>query len=430
MLYKYNVSYCLKNESLARGVSEEAQEQLKLRLQQAVADIKANLNHSEKNLPVIKSAFRLDDIDTIRALAGRIRDNYTDLVVIGTGGSATNPCALVDLVSPHKRGVKFHFISNVDPGSLEYYKETLPLETTAFLVISKSGGTLETLSVMSLFINEVAAKLGEAAIKNHFFYVTGQQDSILRRLAAKHLIMTIDHDDIGGRFSALTTVGLIAAAVAGLDPHAFRHGAKQVVQDLVELPVGESQVTNASIISYALLQNQFPILVTMPYRDQLESLAVWHRQTWAESLGKKGVNTTAIKALGTIDQHSQLQLYLDGPKDKQFLFIRHETAGLGPEINSSFINDKDTDYLKHLRFGDVLMAEQQATMESLYRNGCPVKELYLPKLDEATIGAVLMHLMLEIILVGYLLEINPYDQPAVEESKMITRSILKERELA
>lgn len=425
-LYSYDITRSMQAPPMERGLSQARLDQYLLQTDKHIQAL--SQQHQQQQMPLLTIVEQDDDIAPINRLARYLQEHFSDLVVIGTGGSATNPKSLIELLAPNQRKMQIHFISNVDPFTTDYYAESLPLKTTAFLVISKSGGTIETVSTACYFISLLKQQLGMDAVKKQFFLLSGKQSSILRSLADEYQFSTTEHADIGGRFSALSSVGLIAAAAAGLDAAGFKQGAREVVHQTFNKPVTQSYVAQAAATGYGLLQNKFPILVTMPYLDKLESLAVWHRQTWAESLGKKGVHTTAIKALGTVDQHSQLQLYLDAYKDKQFLSIRFDSTRLGKKITSIPIKDPSFECLPELHFGDLLMAEQIATMQTLYQNGSPVREIVLNAIDEPTIGAVMMHLMLEIILIADLLQINAFDQPAVEESKRLARQILKEKQ--
>jgi glucose-6-phosphate isomerase len=163
----------------------------------------------------------------------------------------------------------------------------------------------------------------------------------------------------------------------------------------------------------------------MPYVDRLGYFGLWFRQLWAESLGKGGHGTTPIRAMGTVDQHSQMQLYLDGPADKLFTVMRADTQGSGARIDVQAIGvERDLGYLAGRTIGDLMDAEARATIETLARNGRPVRTLHVPQIDECSMGALLMHYMLETVITAQLLGVDAFDQPAVEQSKVLTREFL------
>jgi glucose-6-phosphate isomerase len=162
----------------------------------------------------------------------------------------------------------------------------------------------------------------------------------------------------------------------------------------------------------------------MPYVDRLACFGLWFRQLWAESLGKRGQGTTPVNALGTVDQHSQLQLYLDGPRDKMFSVVLLDCAGTGPRVDPALADDRALGYLTGRSVGDLMDAEGRATVETLIRNGRPTRVFRLTALDERVMGALMMHFMLETVIAAHLLGVDPFDQPAVEEGKVLTRQYL------
>lgn len=164
----------------------------------------------------------------------------------------------------------------------------------------------------------------------------------------------------------------------------------------------------------------------MPYVDRLANFGLWFQQLWAESLGKNGTGSTPIRAMGTRDQHSQMQLYLDGPRDKLFTLMTLDVAGEGRLISNALVKEPQLAYLQRRRMGDLLDAEQRATAQTLVNNGCPMREFQLERLDEEVMGALLMHFMLETIISAGLLGVNAFDQPAVEEGKVLARQFLSE----
>ncbi len=252
-------------------------------------------------------------------------------------------------------------------------------------------------------------------------------DNTLRRLAAAHGFPVLDCDPgIGGRYSALSATGLLPATIAGLDATAFREGAAAALDPVLAgaEPRSVPPAEGAALAVSLLRRSGIAQTVLMPYADRLADFARWFRQLWAESLGKDGAGTTPIDALGTIDQHSQLQLWLDGPADKLFTLIVLDRAGTGVRIGAALAADPALAYIRDRTIGDLMAAEQRATAEVLARNGRPVRVLRLSTLDERAMGALMMHFMLETMIAAHLFGVDPFDQPAVEEGKALTRSYL------
>jgi glucose-6-phosphate isomerase len=166
------------------------------------------------------------------------------------------------------------------------------------------------------------------------------------------------------------------------------------------------------------------VTVLMSYCDRLADFGLWYRQLWAESLGKSGEGTTPIRAIGTVDQHSQAQLYLDGPTDKMYTLVLTDTVGKGPVLPDAAAEFEGLSYLKNRTMGDLFAAAGRATAETLANNGRPTRLLHLPKVDETSMGALMMHFMLETVITAHLIGVDPYNQPAVEEGKALTREYL------
>jgi glucose-6-phosphate isomerase len=296
------------------------------------------------------------------------------------------------------------------------------------VAISKSGGTAETLTQLLATIDWFTAHFGEAAVHDHILAVTEPRDNVLRRLATRHRVPTLDHDPkVGGRFSVLSLVGLIPAIIAGLDVDKIREGAADVLDETLAArdPANSAPAIGAALSIALSREHGLNTTVLMPYVDRLGYFGLWYRQLWAESLGKRGNGTTPIRAMGTVDQHSQVQLYLDGPADKMFTVVLTGTQGQGARIDAHAIGpEQELGYLSGRTIGDLMEAEARATIEAIARNGRPVRVLDVPKIDECSMGALLMHYMLETIIAAQLLGVDAFDQPAVEQGKVLTREFL------
>jgi glucose-6-phosphate isomerase len=249
----------------------------------------------------------------------------------------------------------------------------------------------------------------------------------LRALCDSFGIPTLDHDPkIGGRFSALTNVGLLPALARGLDVEALRAGAHSVVEAMLGAKsAGAFAPAVGAAVTIGLAKERgVRATVMLPYSDRLARFAAWYAQLWGESLGKNGEGTTPVAALGPVDQHSQLQLYLDGAPQHLITVIRESCAGRGPRVATDLAKLAQADYLAGHAAGDLVAAQQRAIPEALMAHGRPVRTIDLDTLDERALGALMMHFMLETVLAAHLLGVDPFDQPAVESGKMLTRRYL------
>lgn len=365
--------------------------------------------------PIFAMPARTDDLDEIEAIANEYANGYEALVVVGMGGSSFGGGFLAHLRK--EGGLALHFVDNIDPHTTGLLINQLPWARTAFLVISKSGNTVETHAQFAVFLREAKARIGIHYAK-HFTVITIANDNPLHRLATHHNMRVIAHDvDLGGRYSVLSAVGLIPAAAVGVDIRALRAGAHITLAENFSGPLAAAG--EAAAMHMALGEKHISQHVFMHYNDRLGGLARWHRQCWAESLGKSGHGTTLIPSRGASDQHSQLQLYLEGPADKCFTALIVDSSGHGPRIDTDGTQG-DLAFLNGHTLGDLFMAEQRATNATLIKAGRPLRTITCPTLDEMTLGALLMHCTLEVIFTAALMGINAFDQPAIEAGKLLT----------
>lgn len=377
--------------------------------------------------PIMDIAARESDFEAIETLAESIRKRFNHVLVVGSGGSGLSGSALLAFAPCN--APTFDFLDNIDPDMLEDILAKIQIENTCFIIISKSGSTLETLSQTYVLIGRIKRKIGRSALPAQFIIITEPEakegKNPLRQLAREYDMRVLDHElDIGGRFAILTNVGLLPAAIAGIDIRALRKGARSVVVQLEEAVTPEEFAPAlGAAIQYGLYQRSRNISVMLPYSQRLSGFSAWYRQCWAESLGKDNKGTTPACAMGSTDQHSQLQLYLNGPKDKVFHVITLKREATGDEIEIAN-NRPELAYLQGKTLGDVMAAQQKATFETLTLNHCPTRLIELDALTEEHFGALIMHFSLEIMFMSFLFEINPFDQPAVEESKKLTQKYL------
>src|SRR4051812_40312597 len=390
--------------------------------------------HADNTLPLLRLPEKRDDLATILGYATLLRDGTRDVVFLGTGGSSLGGQTAAQLAGHAVPGVgalrdppRIHFMDNLDPDSYGGLLARLPLKSSRFVAVSKSGGTGETLMQTIAALDAVkAAKLDPQA---HFLGISeparsGKANG-LRDMLGAHQVRMMDHDPgVGGRFSVLTNVGLLPAAVCGLDIGAIRAGAGDGLAPVLgNKPPGDVPSAVGAALSVSLAATK-TVAVMMAYADRLERFTKWYVQLWAESLGKDGKGTTPIGALGPVDQHSQLQLFIAGPRDKLFTIITTGAAGRGPRIEAEFAKLCGEPDFACKTVGDLVAAQGRATAETLAKNGCPVRTIHVQKLDEASLGELLMHFMLETIIAAHLLGVDAFDQPAVEEGKVLAKRYL------
>lgn len=386
--------------------------------------------HDSNELPLLKLPARRDDLEALKPHAGRFAA-FEHVVVMGMGGSSLSGKTLVALkdqgFGPAAGRPKLWFMDNVDPATYAELLARLPLERTGFIPISKSGGTPETIAQFFAILGGLEAKVGKAALARHVLGITEKTDNPLRRLCDGIGATVLEHDPkVGGRFSALSLVGMLPAMIAGVDAAAVREGAASVLDPVLRAKSTEgiAPALGAALSVGLAREKGINIAVLMPYVDRLNTFSYWYRQIWAESIGKDGLGTTPAVALGTVDQHSQVQLYLGGPADKFFSFLIQDTKGQGLRMASG--GDRALDYLDRNTMGDLLQAEADATAATTVQAGRPVRVLRVGQVDERTMGALMMHFMLETMFAAHLWKIDAFDQPKVEDAKVLTRQYLSQ----
>lgn len=376
--------------------------------------------YDDHSLPMLHLPEETSDLKEIQAIARHIRATAKGLLVLGTGGSSLGGqtlCTLADGTFP------VWFIDNLDPVTLQAFFVRTDLADIHVIAISKSGGTVETISQLLRWIDTMIERGYRDLIAARCHCITVPGTSPLRDLAAHFQVPVLDHDPaVGGRYSVLSLVGLLPAAVAGVDVAALRRGAcavwKQTLQ-MLQAPTLQGAAWQAACM------DSRPICVLMPYADRLELFGAWYKQLWAESIGKSCKGSTPARALGAVDQHSQLQLYLDGPRDKTITFVTLPYAQTGAPLATHGI--ASLNYLAGFTDGDVMASLQHGTIETVTRHDIPVREIKLPYLDAEMLGGLLMHFMIETIATAQLIDVDAFDQPAVEESKQLARDYLASR---
>ena len=419
------------------GVTKAALDAMVAKTEPALDWLRAG--YADGSLPHLKIPEERGDLAIIEGAAKKLRDGATDVVFLGTGGSSLGGQTLLQLAGHNVPGIgtlrdkpRLHFLDNLDPQTFAEMLGKLPLATTKFVAISKSGGTGETLMQTMAVIDAIKRAGLEKKIPDLLLGLSepakpGGKNGLRTMLEHFKVPMLDHHTGIGGRFSVLTNVGLLPAAVAGLDIAAIRAGAaKAVAPILARKPAADVAPAVGAALSIALANAGKNITVLMPYADRLAWLAKWYVQLWAESLGKDGKGTTPLAALGPVDQHSQLQLFIAGPRDKLFTVVTVGAKGKGPRMPADLARLCGEDVLADKTIGDLVAAQGRATAETLAKNGCPVRTFHIETVNEAAMGEFLMHYMLETMIASKLLGVDAFDQPAVEEGKVLAKRYVAE----
>ncbi|HEX5577918.1 MAG TPA: glucose-6-phosphate isomerase [Gemmatimonadaceae bacterium] len=371
--------------------------------------------------------------------AAGARGRYTDVVILGIGGSALGPIALRTALRPSGWNLlddaardgypRLHVLDNVDPETISALLARLDLARSLFIVTSKSGGTAETMSQF-LIVHDRVVK-AHLKTPEHFVFVTDPKQGALRPLAESLSVTALDiPPSVGGRFSVLTPVGTLPAALIGIDVAALLDGAR----DMAARCDGDSLAANpagvfATLQWLADTQHGKSIAVLMPYSDPLRDFAAWFVQLWAESLGKhkpdgSSVGQTPVPALGATDQHSQVQLFMEGPKDKVVSFIAVDERGTDLTIPHGFSEVKELGYLGGNTLGELIDIEQRATAGALAKRGRPNLTIHLDRVDAWHVGGLMMFFEMATAYAGQLYGVDAFNQPGVELGKQFAYALL------
>lgn len=382
-------------------------------------------------------------VDKVNRAAEDFRNRCEVLIVLGIGGSALGNIALHNALNPwtynllsdrQRPGPQLFVLDNVDPDQIKSVVDlvTPKIKKTVVNVISKSGETAETASQFILFRDLLQQKLGKK-YKEHILATTDPEGGTLRKICNEEGYRTLEvPPGVGGRFTVLSAVGLFSARMCGIDTEALLEGAADMDKRLKDGDVFANPAAMLAAIHYLLNEKGKTITVMMPYATGLYSMADWFRQLWAESLGKRHglkkknvyAGQTPVKALGTTDQHSQVQLYREGPNDKLFTFLEVERFGNKLAIPPSLKHVEKLAYLAGSNFQTLINAEKLATEYALMESERPTLTVRFPQISPQTVGQFLYLYEVAVSYMGGLLEIDPYDQPAVELGKQATFGLM------
>lgn len=418
-----------------KGISKKDMDSLNLdKAKQAMIDKRANGKMDWRDLPYDQE----EVCNEIISYVEEVKDKFDAFVVLGIGGSALGPISVQQAInhpyyneiSREKRGgyPKFYVADNVDPEKLVYLFETIDITKTMFNVISKSGSTSETMSQFMIIKEMLEKELGEKS-KEHIVCTTDKENGNLVKIAKEEGYKTFTIPaGVGGRFSELTPVGLLPAAFCGINIKEILKGAAVMDNMCKNDDIYKNPAFMYGILNYLTMKNGQNISVMMPYADSLKFIADWYAQLWAESLGKKYdndgkevyVGSTPVKALGATDQHSQVQLYAEGPFDKIITFIGVDKFKKSITIPKIYEDMPSLAFLGGVTQDDLIKTEQIATEYALLKAGKPNMTITLPEVNENTLGQLLYFFEVATAFTGELLNINAFDQPGVEEGKNAT----------
>jgi glucose-6-phosphate isomerase len=381
----------------------------------------------------------------VNAALRRYRGKFENLVVLGIGGSALGNIALQTALNPpyhnllpakSRSGPRLFVMDNVDPVQIANLIETLGtagLKKTLFNVISKSGETAETASQYLVFRDLIAKRLGKTRLTNHMLVTTDPEGGTMRSIVDADGFDALPvPPGVGGRFSVLSAVGLFSAGMCGINIDKLLAGAAAMSKRVSSKVVKKNPAAMLALLLHAYYLRGKRLHVMMPYSYQLKDMADWYRQLWAESLGKCQdqagnpvvVGPTPIKALGATDQHSQVQLYREGPNDKVFIFLEVDKFARDVKIPKVAGTPDALKYLQGQSLGRLLGAEKLATERALVASQRPCLTIRFPVINEHTVGQFIMLWEAATSITGYLLNIDPYDQPAVQLGKEYTFALM------
>lgn len=439
MSIKVNYNNMMQYALGQRGITDQQLEQHIAMAKQAHAAVEAGRGKGMQEW--MDSPYSSQElIDRINQTAQRIRDNCEYFVVFGIGGSALGAIAMFnalkhlyynELPRSVRKGPRFYVIDNVDPERLNALLDIIDVEKTIFNVITKSGSTSETMSQYLIAMDLLTKRLGDKA-KDHIIATTSKTTGNLIKLAQQNNFETFYiPDGVGGRFSGFSPVGLLPAAVVGIDIEQMLLGAKDMDERCKVDDIYQNPALVLATLQYISMQQGKNVSVMMPYADSLKYVADWYCQLWAESLGKRldlegnivNVGQTPTKALGVTDQHSQVQLFIEGPFDKVITFVEVENYRSSYTIPQGCQEFPNVNFLCGHTLDKLMINELHATRYALTQRGRSNYTIVMDCVNEYNFGALLYLLQLQTAYEGAMLNINTFDQPGVEGGKNATYAL-------
>ncbi|MEN2998526.1 MAG: glucose-6-phosphate isomerase [Brevinematia bacterium] len=438
---RLDYNYCLSTYIGSRvGISEEELLSYRSKIEKCHRSL---MNKAERELGFYSLPYDEHTARSIKERLKKFKDKFDTQVVLGIGGSGLGPIALQssllsyvanELPKDKRKGLKTYIIDNVDPDWFSDIMEIIDPKSTVFVIISKSGSTAETAADFLACFSKFKSVLG-SKIKEHVVAVTDPEKGELRKMVNEFDLESFPiPENVGGRFSVLSSVGLVPGELMGIDIFSLLEGAREMDKVSRKPEILENPAYLNALIEYLFYLRGINISVLMPYSTKLSRWADWYVQLWAESLGKKVdvdgayvyVGPTPVKAVGATDQHSQIQLFKEGPYDKVITFIRVEKFHneVKMEYDESLSKYSSLNYLMGHSMNELINAEEMATEAALAKEGKPSKTIILPEINEYYIGQMIFLLQVSTAISGELYNINAFDQPGVEEGKNFTYALL------
>ncbi|MEO8581088.1 MAG: hypothetical protein ABI425_00750 [Patescibacteria group bacterium] len=410
----YSSTFLYQAHGVTHGISNETVNENKKKVEGALTRVDKKVENKEYGfINILSDKKMLKQMETV---FHSIRFAKT-LVVVGIGGSDLGGRAVQQALEMDRPAMDVFFHGDsTDPVAITRLLRQIDLDETVFCIISKSGETIETISQYVLFKAIMKQQTDEWA--NHFVFITDAKKGILREEAVEHDILTLPiPDDVGGRFSVQTTVGLFPSLAMSVDVEQLLKGAESVIKEYRQI------AKDIAMDQFLLYSQGIKVNILMPYSVQLEEFARWYRQLWAESLGKLGdKGILPIQARGPADQHSQVQFYTQGTLLHSLLFLRLEKRE--DDYTLDEVDIPAVSYLKGLSYHKIINVEQEATALALKKLGRPSATLSLDTLDAFGLGQLFMVFELAVVYLAEMLEVNAFDQPGVEEGKVMMYALL------
>ncbi len=432
MTVRLDLNGLLQSAAGTGGLEPEALEALVPEL----ARVRATLaeRRAQGTLAFADLPYRTDEVQLVTAAAAAARDAFDTVVVIGIGGSALGPQALYDALAPAD-GTRLVVSDSVDPGALRALLADVDLHRTLFNIVSKSGDTVETMARFLIVRDRLLRELGAVDYKRHLLVTTEAQRGSLRQIVNDEGFQALPVPaDIDGRFSVFTAVGLFPAAIAGIDVEELLAGATFMDERMraAESPLADPALALAGALWTLARTGGKDVVVLMSYAEELAAAGDWFCQLWGESLAKAvdvdgrviESGQTPVRARGSADQHSHLQLYLEGPRDKVVLFLRVEDHGDPLDIPAAYQDIEEVGCLGGNSLGALLNGAQRATELALARRGRPSATITLPAVNAFTMGQLLYLLETATVATALLMHVDPFGQPAIEEGKQYTFGLM------
>lgn len=362
------------------------------------------------------------DTSEIKKIAEWVRSDTDDFLLLGIGGSALGPKTILEALSPfhnYRKKPRVFICDNVDPTTLSHVISIINKEKTTVNVITKSGSTAETMALFMILFNEIPN------IKDRLIATTDPEKGNLREISLSMGLKSLPiPPGVVGRYSVLSPVGLLLAEVIGIDSKEILKGARDINDRCLEPDVWKNPAYMFGTLLYLMEKRKRNINIIMPYADGLKSLSEWFCQLWAESLGKDGYGITPYPSVGTIDQHSQLQLWMDGPDDKVVIFVRIKDYKSDIKIPEVFQDIEGISYLGGHFLSELIKSEAESTELALSKRKRPNMTISIPAVDPYHLGQVFQFFEIVTAFTGLLYNINPFNQPGVEEGKNFTYGIM------